>query len=92
MEENFLKPWEKLIMKPHQEELKWIATTMRRIWLLRNALIFENQFASSRMVVQATREGLGEFHQAQNTAKEKQNTNVTATEMTKRKKTKIKCS
>lgn len=73
-------------MKLQIEDLEVVAIILRRIWFKINALIYENQFKCSRMVVQTTIKGLEEFHQAQSNQKEQQNPIGIARELVKWKK------
>lgn len=50
--------------------MEWIATTMRRIWLKRNKLIFENKFCSPWELILKLSEGLEDFKPAHMTVKE----------------------
>lgn len=61
------------MMKLQSEELESVATIMRSLWLKRNALVYKNQFEIPFMVIQAAREELNEFHQAQILHQEKHN-------------------
>ncbi|XP_042939468.1 uncharacterized protein LOC122274499 [Carya illinoinensis] len=64
-DENLCEIWDRIIQKLPKMEVEMVAVSMRKIWLRRNKLIFEEQFTGPKSVISQAIEDLEEYREAQ---------------------------
>ncbi|XP_042976027.1 uncharacterized protein LOC122307281 [Carya illinoinensis] len=64
-ETDFLKLWESLMQKLNIDELELMAVLFRKVWMRRNAFIFEKKTLCPKMVMRTATDSLLEFKKAQ---------------------------
>ncbi|KAF5443458.1 hypothetical protein F2P56_036012 [Juglans regia] len=77
-EADLMDLWERCVSCLKQEEVEWVAMTMRKLWPRRNGLIFEDKFIGPKELGRAVKAKLEEFYEAQQLVKKFLNQNITA--------------
>ncbi|KAG2667500.1 hypothetical protein I3760_15G118100 [Carya illinoinensis] len=64
-DESLSEVWERIIQKLPKLEVEMVAVSMRKIWLRRNKLIFEEQFTGPKCLISQAIEDMEEYREAQ---------------------------